>query len=213
MFGMKTKEEMLVHETRQGNRESLGKLIRMHQDRLHNAVLRNARCPKEAEDIVQEAFVQAILKIDMLRDDRAFYPWLYRIAHNIWLGRLRSARPTISLESRREATGFDLVGPYVSPSQQMEDEESRQQVRTALNRVSEEYRSILLMREVERFDYATIASTLGIKIGTVRSRLHRARSSLRKEFEAVLAESHRRSTGRTGRTNPAHSPRLDRSRC
>jgi RNA polymerase sigma-70 factor (ECF subfamily) len=133
----------------------------------------------EAEDVLQDAFVQAFLKLTTFQRSSGFYTWLYRIAFNLAASRRRRRRPEISVEEARELGGSDPIAHDAEASDKVEREEGVERVRTAMLRLSDEHRSILVLREIEGCCYETIAEVLGLPVGTVRSRLHRARAQLR----------------------------------
>ena len=142
---------------------------------------------EDARDVVQEALVQAFVKLDTFHRASAFYTWLYRIAFNVAISRSRRKRPTISVERNRETTGQELADQRAGPSQQVEQEERCRQVREAIATLSEEHRAVVILREIDGCCYETIAEILDLPVGTVRSRLHRARLQLRDQLKEVLA--------------------------
>jgi RNA polymerase sigma-70 factor (ECF subfamily) len=141
---------------------------------------------EDARDLVQEAFVQAFVKLDTFRRSSTFYTWLYRIAFNQTASYYRRKKPTTSLDRVRENRGEEPVESNSGPSEQLETEERRGQVRQALSQLSEEHRDILVLREIEGCDYETIAGILDIPVGTVRSRLYRARTQMHNQLKEVL---------------------------
>ena len=177
-----TCEKTLLANARLGNEEAFSALVLRHQDRLFNSITYAFGCAAEAEDIVQEAFVRAYQNLHSFRGDCAFYTWLYRIASNLMIKQLRRKKYTVSLDARIEDAGFDPVGRTEAPSDRIERGEDGATVQKALMRLPFRFRQILLLREVDQCDYVTIAQVLDIQVGTVRSRLHRARQQLRKEY-------------------------------
>ena len=178
----------LITETLRGDSSAFGLLVQKYQDRLFNTVMHITGCREEAEDLVQEAFVQAFVKLDTFHGDSAFYTWLYRIAFNFAISRRRRKRVEVSVDQTRENTGDEPIDDGESPDEQMLRKERAHQVQAALRRLSDEYREILVLREMEGCCYETIAEILDIPTGTVRSRLHRARAELRDQLKEVLAE-------------------------
>lgn len=176
----------LIEQALSGDPESFGELVKKYQDRLYNTVVRFVGCRDEAEDVVQDAFVQAFVKLDTFQHNSAFYTWLYRIAFNVAVSRSRKKRPGLSIDHARDLTGNDPVDPTESPTEHLEREERAAQVHAGLARLSEEHRTILVLREMEGFCYDTIADIIDVPVGTVRSRLHRARMQLRDELKEVL---------------------------
>jgi RNA polymerase sigma-70 factor (ECF subfamily) len=179
-------DSRLIDEALAGNSASFGELVRRYQDRLYNTMFHIVHCSEEAQDVVQEAFVQAFVKLETFQRSSAFYTWLYRIAFNTAVSRKRRQRPTVSVEQSRQATGEEPIDGRAAPHERLEQEERVAQVRAALAAVSEEHRAILVLREMEGCDYETIAQMLDLPVGTVRSRLHRARAQLRDQLQEML---------------------------
>jgi len=179
-------DAQLIEETLSGKPAAFGELVGKYQDRLYNTLLRVLGCPEDALDAVQEAFVQAFLKLDTFQQSSAFYTWLYRIAFNKAISQRRRKKPALSVEQARESSGTEPVDTEPGPGDQAEREERRRQVQEAIAGLSEEYRSVLVLREIDGCCYETIAEILDLPIGTVRSRLHRGRLQLREELKEVL---------------------------
>ena len=185
-LGADVKDETeLIQEAQRGNSQSFGELVRAHQDRLYTSLLHVVDCPEEAYDVVQDAFVQALLKITSFNFQSKFYTWLYRIAFNRAMTTQRRQRPTVSVEQSREISGWDLLDPADPPDDSLLRQERAIFVRRALNELSEEHRAVMVLREVENCDYETIATILEISVGTVRSRLHRARDQMRQTYNRL----------------------------
>jgi RNA polymerase sigma-70 factor (ECF subfamily) len=175
----------LIEQTKQGRTEAYGELVAKYQNRLYHALVAAFGDETEAEDVCQEAFVQAYTKLDSFRGDSAFYTWLYRIAFNTFVSSKRRKRPRISVDQHREAFGSEPVDCAESASERVDRQERASIVHQALDQVSDEHRRILILREMEEMDYESIAEVLDLPVGTVRSRLHRARSQLRVEIERL----------------------------
>ena len=133
----------------------------------------------DAEDVVQEAFVRAYLKLDTFQKSSGFYTWLYRIAFNMAISRRRRAKSHLSLEQSREVAGNEPISSDEAVGHHMVREEANRALYGALSRLSEEHRVIIDLREMQGCDYETIGQLLELPVGTVRSRLHRARAQLR----------------------------------
>ncbi|MEE2825251.1 MAG: sigma-70 family RNA polymerase sigma factor [Planctomycetota bacterium] len=176
----------LIDETLAGNTKSFGELVQKYQNRLFNTMFHVVGSREEAEDVVQDAFVQAFVKLRSFRGASAFYTWLYRIAFNLSVSRRRRKRPSLSLDVVRETTGNDPLAENGCPTELMERKESVEQIRRALETLQEDHRAILVLREIEGYCYEEISHILDMPVGTVRSRLHRARLQLRGELEETL---------------------------
>jgi RNA polymerase sigma-70 factor (ECF subfamily) len=180
-------DAQLIRDTLAGDSSAFGQLVCKYQDRLYTALAHMLGAPEEARDVVQEAFVQAFVKLETFRGSSAFYTWLYRIAFNVSVSRKRRQRPVLSLERTRDLSGEEPLD-LASPAERLERGERAVQVRRAMAALSEEHRAILVLREVEGFDYEHIAEVLDVAVGTVRSRLHRARAQLKELLTPVLQE-------------------------
>jgi RNA polymerase sigma-70 factor, ECF subfamily len=168
-----------------GHSEAFGQLVEKYQDRLFNSVFHVIGNREDARDVVQEAFVQAFLKLEAFRGASAFYTWLYRIAFNTAATCRRhwhAVRAAEMAGAARERPGDDGQGPL----ERMEQSERCRQVRAAIARLGDEHRGVLVLREIEGCSYEQIAEILEVPIGTVRSRLSRAREQLREELRGVL---------------------------
>ena len=173
-----TSDSLLIRASRRGDRDAFGQLVRKYQDRLYNGMVHKSRSPADAEDVVQEAFVQAYLKLDSFRQESSFFTWLYRIGLNLaWTKRHRQRRET-PFADLTELPGADEQ-THESPSDRLTSKENCDLVQRALADLRDDQRVILVLREIQGFDYATIAKLTDTKVGTVRSRIHRARAALR----------------------------------
>ena len=179
-------DAQLIEQTLSGDSASFGELVLRYQNRLYNTVAHFVGCREEAEDVVQDAFVQAFVKLETFQGTSAFYTWLYRIAFNVAISRQRRKRPAASIEQTRDRTGGEPVDPGDRPEEQVQRQEKVEQVHEALGNLSDEHRSILVLRELEGCASESISEILDMPLGTVRSRLHRARLQLKVELQQVL---------------------------
>ena len=176
-------EDALIQSALAGNSSSFEVLVTRYQDRLYTAMISVVGSTDEAEDVVQESFIQAYLKLDTFQQNSRFFTWLYRIAFNYALARRRRHRGHLSLEQSREIAGTEPISKGESPDKRMTRSEDVQLVHRALAELTEDHRSILVLREMEDMAYEEIADVLRISIGTVRSRLNRARFALKQQLE------------------------------
>ena len=167
-----------IQEILAGNRQAFAKLVKKYQERLFNSLTYVLQDRTEAEDVVQEALTQSFLKLSTFRCEGAFYTWLYRIAWNIACTRRRKRRNEVSLEQLCETSGNELA--EASPSIRVDRDDSVYRVRKALADVNETFRTVLVLRHLEGHSYDAIAEMLDLPVGTVRSRIHRGRSELRR---------------------------------
>jgi RNA polymerase sigma-70 factor (ECF subfamily) len=178
----------LVEAAQEGDRDAFGDLVRRYQDRLFNTMLRIAGSREDAADAVQDAFVQAYLKLETFRGDAQFFTWLYRIAMNVALSRRRRMRAIGSLDAAKDCAGEEPVDATNSPGERLLVQEQVEQVQSALADLGEQHRKILVLREMEGCSYELIADILELPVGTVRSRLFRARMQLREKLHELWNE-------------------------
>ena len=178
---------VLVTRAKAHDMAAFEELVRAYQNKIYGLCRQLTGNGHEAEDLAQEAFIRAYRAIGTFRSEADFGTWLHRITVNVWLNsrRKRSGEQAIvSLdESYREEDGGGLrhnVPDYSSdPQVALESEELRDQVRKALLALSEEHRAVLVLREMEGYSYEEVAAMLGCTLGTVKSRLSRARMAMK----------------------------------
>lgn len=186
---MSTDDHLLIERCRTGDVEAFGDLVLRHQDRLFGTLVHLLGSVHEAHDVAQDAFVLAFQKLKTFRGDSAFYSWLFRIAYNAAISNRRKHRLRgVSIEAAREQRGVEPTDDRDSadPSYALQSEERRTQVREALDELAEEFRLVIVLKEMEGFSYEEIAAIVGCPIGTVRSRIHRARGELREKLSRTL---------------------------
>jgi RNA polymerase sigma-70 factor (ECF subfamily) len=193
----------LLRKAQRGDRGAFGQIVVLYQDRLYNALLRVIGDPEEARELTQETFTRALVKIDSFRGEAGPYTWLFRIGVNLAISQLRKIQRhrTFSLDRPSGASSMngadhddqassllDRVAQDrgASPAEDVETREQHQQVLGALGRLDAEYRAVLVMRDIEGFDYQQMADVLGLPLGTLKSRLFRARLALRDELRPYL---------------------------
>jgi RNA polymerase sigma-70 factor (ECF subfamily) len=179
-------DRRLIAASLKGDPAAFGELVRRYQDRLYNTVYRLLDNADDAQDVVQDAFVNAYQSLDGFKGDSQFFTWLYRIAVNTAISHKRKQRLTLSIDSGRN--GERRVEPLDDsdasrPEHALERAEEERRVQQALNRLSAEHRAVLILKDMEGQKYEAMAEILGVPIGTIRSRLHRARTELRELLE------------------------------
>ncbi len=168
-------EAALIARSRRGDREAFDQLVAAHQDRIYHAAYRITGNAEDAHDATQETFVKAFRALPRYRHEAAFATWLHRIAVNAALDviRRRPQTPAASLE--------DVVLPATAynPDVEAERRDLQRRVHQALQRLSPDHRTIIVLRDLQGLAYEEVAVALAIPVGTVRSRLSRAREALR----------------------------------
>lgn len=183
-------ELQCVRKAAQGDAAAFEELVVRYQGQVFNLCLRMTADAEDAADLTQEAFVKVWKSLDTFQFDAAFSTWLYRLASNCCLDFLRSKkrRPTVSLtmetEEEDEQT-LDVSDDAPTPEEAAISKEERETLRLAMQSIDAEQRQILTLRVVNDLSYSDIARVLGIREGTVKSRLSRARESLRKKLTEI----------------------------
>lgn len=183
----------VVARCREGDREAFARLVAKYQDRVFNACLRVCGHRDDAADLTQEAFLRALASIERFGDRAGFYTWVFRIAMNLAIdrGRRRKRHGERSLDNpgRRDTGGgyaLRIESRTPPPSHGLDQEEQQAAVAAALERLEPDHRAVIVLRDIEDCDYAEIAEVLEIPIGTVKSRLFRARVALRELLAPIL---------------------------
>lgn len=184
-------DQMLVTRVQHGDKAAFDMLVRKYQHRIVKLVSRYARDSSEALDVAQEAFIKAYRAIPGFRGDSAFYTWLYRIAIN-------TAKNYRASESRRPVDhGVDLQDPEQyeiqahlsdmdTPEHLLLTEEIQHTVERAIDELAEDLRTAIILREIEGMSYEEIAQTMACPVGTVRSRIFRAREAIDGKLRVLL---------------------------
>lgn len=182
-------DQSLIDQTLAGRREAFGLLVERYQHRLYHGLLHVLGSAEDAQDVAQDAFVNAFEKLASFKGQAAFYSWLFRIALNAGVSAKRKTRRmTVSVEARREAAGLEPADddPSNEPSHAMHVSDRQRLVRQALSELSEEFRTALVLKEMDGMSYEEIATVVDVPLGTVRSRIHRARMEMRAKLGLLL---------------------------
>jgi RNA polymerase sigma-70 factor (ECF subfamily) len=172
-----------------GDTEAFGVLVRRYQDRLLPTLLRLTGRVEDAHDLLQDTFLRAYQKLGHFHGDSSFFTWVYRIAVNLALSDRRRRRS--SPRVHEASTGdFDPGDDSLDsdPSLPLERAERDQRIQQALDSLAPDHRAVVVMKDLDGLRYEEIAVILGVPIGTVRSRLHRARNELRERLRGILQE-------------------------
>ena len=185
-------DQLLVERAQRGDKRAFELLVEKYQRKLARLVSRLVRDPAEAEDVTQEAFVKAYRALPSFRGDSAFYTWLYRIgintAKNYLVASGRRA-PTSTEVDAEEAEGYesaDQLRDINTPESLLLSKEIATTVNRAIESLPEELRSAIQLRELEGMSYEEIAKLMDCPIGTVRSRIFRAREAIAERLKPLL---------------------------
>jgi len=189
----------LLGQCRRGDMQAFGSLVAKYQDRVFNVILRICQNPADAEELAQETFLKALERLETFRGQSRFYTWLFRIAVNAALSHQRRAgrirfRPLPepgSMEQLAPSDGAAGLGRRPRdprPDQAAMTRESHQHLLQALADLEEDFRVVVVLRDIEDMDYKQIARVLDVPAGTVKSRLHRGRQILREKLRTLQGE-------------------------
>ncbi|MEZ6141524.1 MAG: sigma-70 family RNA polymerase sigma factor [Zavarzinella sp.] len=179
---MTNDDRQLIARCLQGDSSAYEPLVLRYQDRLYNAVFRMLNSAEDAADVVQEAFIGAYQSLHSFKGESGFFTWLYRIAFNVAISLKRKRRIAASLDwdsGERQFPEPVEDNPNIHPDKNLERSEEEELLQKALDRLTNEHRMIIILNDIQDEKYEDIAEILGIPIGTVRSRVHRARAELR----------------------------------
>jgi len=189
---------LLIEQCRQGDSAAIERLVLRYQNRIYNVVLKICADPDDAAELTQETFVKIIENLSRFEGRSSFYTWAFRIAVNLTLNYCqRNAKLVVrSLDSEEEPYNHqathalkELLSDDRSPdpAAMAQNKEVYEIALKALMKLDDAQRAVLVLRDIEGMSYARIAEVLGIELGTVRSRLSRARTKLRDILEAILS--------------------------
>jgi RNA polymerase sigma-70 factor (ECF subfamily) len=182
----------LVTAAQRGDRDAFKALFERYHRRAYALALGVVRHPDDAMDVVQEAFIKAHKYLDKFEGNASFYTWLYRIVMNLAIDHLRKHRrikPVELDETRIEPDGDEALLPRIlggNPSQALMDKQIRSRIDQALDQLSENHRSVLVMRELEGLSYEDMAQAMSCSKGTIMSRLFHARRNMQKRLLDLL---------------------------
>jgi RNA polymerase sigma-70 factor (ECF subfamily) len=190
-------DSVLIEQCRAGDSDAMSRLITKYKDRLYNVILRICANPEDAAELTQDAFVRIIENLHRFQQRSSFYTWAFRIAVNLTLNFCRR-KVRIEMTSLDAELGGDNEQARAALRNYLADAsapdpaaiaQSKEQVNLiirAINLLSEDQRAVVVLRDVEGMDYAQIAQIMEVELGTVKSRLARARANLRANLEAIL---------------------------
>jgi RNA polymerase sigma-70 factor (ECF subfamily) len=179
-------DHRLIAECLEGRTAAYGELVRRYQDRLYNTIYRLVDHAEDAQDVLQEAFLNAYVSLHRFKGEAQFYTWLYRIAINAALSFRRRRRSSLVVRSGMalEGAAEPLDASNSSkPEYGVEQADQERRIQEALDRLSPDHRIVLILKDLEGQKYSQMAEILKVPVGTIRSRLHRARMEMR----AILA--------------------------
>ena len=189
-------DHLLVEQARAGDSEAMSRLIIKYQDRIYNVILKICQNSHDAAELTQDTFVKVIEALDTFRGKSAFYTWLFRVAVNLTLNYYKRQHTfkTQSLDqpagrdeqARQNLSAFLADDKSADPVVMAQNKEVAQIIELALAQLGEHHRAVVVLRDIEGMTYEEITGVLNIGLGTVKSRLSRARENLRQILEILL---------------------------
>ena len=189
------REDIVVKQARRGDKGAFGRLFERYEKPVFNLALRMLNDSDEAKDVLQETFIKAFRKLEDFRETSKFSTWLYRIAMNECLMRIRKRirSHTVSMDEPLSGEEGEVMPQYAdsdakNPLTHMEKKEAQEFIRRVLNEMEPPLRSALILRDIEGLTAEEAGMALGITVPALKSRLHRARLFLRKRLLHYFAE-------------------------
>lgn len=192
MAGDRDIDQLLVERVQRGDQKAFALLVEKYQRKLGRLLARMIRDQAEVEDVVQESFIKAYRALPNFRGDSAFYTWLYRIGintaknHLVAMGRRPSVSNDIEVEDAENFEDGDELRTLDTPETELMTKELAQTVKQAIDALPQELKTAITLRELDGLSYEEIAELMQCPIGTVRSRIFRARESVAEKLRPML---------------------------
>ncbi|ABV35753.1 RNA polymerase, sigma-24 subunit, ECF subfamily [Shewanella sediminis HAW-EB3] len=186
-------DQQLVERVQQGDKNAFNLLVQKYQNKVMSLIARYVRNQADVADVAQEAFIKAYRALPNFRGESAFYTWLYRIAvntaknHLVAQGR-RAPANDIDAEEAEYYDGSDALKEFASPERLMLSDEIQKVVFDTLDTLPEELKMAISLRELDGMSYEEIANVMDCPVGTVRSRIFRAREAIDKKLQPLLEQ-------------------------
>ncbi|RKQ29054.1 RNA polymerase sigma factor SigW [Oceanobacillus halophilus] len=179
-----------IKQVKKGDQAAYSEVVNVYQHKIYQHCYRMLGNKHEAEDMAQEAFIRAYVNIDSFDERKKFSTWLYRIATNVTIDRIRKRKPDYYLDAEVKGTdGLDMYSQLSTddplPNEEVESLELQRYIHSEISKLPPKYRSIIILRYLEEFSLQEISSILDIPLGTVKTRIHRGREALRKRLRHV----------------------------
>ncbi|MDQ7073910.1 MAG: RNA polymerase sigma factor RpoE [Gammaproteobacteria bacterium] len=184
----------LVRRVQRGDKAAFDLLVLKYQHKIAHLILRFVKNPADVQDVAQEAFIKAYRGLKNFRGDSAFYTWMYRIAVNtaknfLVSNRRKAPLGTVDSQEAEQYEGADLLRDYATPEHELLSNEVKEVVHRTINELPEELKVAITLRELEGLSYLEISQVMECPIGTVRSRIFRAREAIDHNLKPLLDET------------------------
>ncbi len=184
---METIVKNRIKQVKKGDQNAFAEIVDIYKDKIYQLCYRMLGNSHEAEDIAQEAFIRAYVNINSYDMDKKFSTWLYRIATNLTIDRIRKKKPDYYLDA--EVTGTEGLTMYSQvaadvalPEDQVETMELQEMIQKEILKLPDKYRSVIVLKYIDELSLIEISEILNLPIGTVKTRIHRGREALRKQL-------------------------------
>ncbi|MCP1492102.1 RNA polymerase sigma factor SigW [Peribacillus frigoritolerans] len=176
-----------INQVIKGDHNAFGEIVEIYKDKVFQICFRMLGNRQEAEDLAQEAFVRAYVNIRSFNITMKFSTWLYRIATNLCIDRLRKKKPDYYLDAEVAGTeGLNMYSQIASdmakPEEEVESLELQETIQVEIMKLPEKYRSVIVLKYIEELSLKEISEILDLPVGTVKTRIHRGREALRKQL-------------------------------
>ncbi|NQD67630.1 RNA polymerase sigma factor SigW [Bacillus haikouensis] len=179
-----------IKQVLKGDQSAFAELVELYKDKVFQICYRMLGNRHEAEDIAQEAFIRAYVNIETFNQKRKFSTWLFRIATNLCIDRIRKKKPDYYLDA--EVAGTDGLTMYSQvaadvqmPEDEVENMELQETIQKEISKLPEKYRSVIVLKYIEELPLQEISEILDMPLGTVKTRVHRGREALRKQLKSL----------------------------
>lgn len=187
---METMIKQKIKQVKKGDQAAFEDVVSFYQNKVYQICYRMIGNTHEAEDIAQESFIRAYVNIHSFDDRRKFSTWLYRIATNLTIDRIRKKKPDYYLDAEVRGTeGLDMYSQLAAeqplPEEEVESLELQSSIQKEIQALPPKYRSVIALRYLDELSLLEISEVLDIPVGTVKTRIHRGREALRKRLRHV----------------------------
>jgi RNA polymerase sigma-70 factor (ECF subfamily) len=188
-------ETRLAKLSRGGDRRAFAELVELYKDKIYHLGYRMLNQKQEAEDVVQETFLRVYMNLEKYDENQKFSTWIYRIATNLCIDRLRKRKPNYSIDadmSDNDGTDWHsiLSSDEAGPEEELILSETQQNIRDAIQTLPDKYKTVVVLRYLHDMSLQEISDVLDMPVTTVKTRVHRGREFLRKKLEPEFGDKH-----------------------